>query len=63
MQAPAISDRLRLFKEKKGLTAQAMADATGISRRTLESYMRRENPPLPGLEITRPRYFIPYFLA
>lgn len=50
MQSPAISDRLRLFKEKKGLTAQAMADATGISRRTLESYMRRENPPLPGLE-------------
>lgn len=27
-----------------------MADATGVSRRTLESYMRRENPPLPGLE-------------
>lgn len=50
MHVTSISDRLRLLKEKKGITAQTMADATGISRRTLESYMRRENPPLPGLE-------------
>lgn len=50
MAESSISDRLRLLKEKKGLTAQAMSDATGVSRRTLESYMRRENPPLPGLE-------------
>lgn len=50
MAESSIADRLRLLKEKKGLTAQAMSEATGVSRRTLESYMRRENPPLPGLE-------------
>lgn len=45
-----ISDRLRALKDQQGWTAQQMADATGMSRRTLESYMKRENAALPGLE-------------
>lgn len=45
-----ISDRLRALKDQQGWTAQQMADATGMSRRTLESYMKRENAAQPGLE-------------
>ncbi len=45
-----ISDRLRMLKDQHGWTAQQMADAVGMSRRTLESYMKRENAALPGLE-------------
>lgn len=50
MKDQSISDRLRLLKAEHGWTAQEMADAIGISRRTLESYMRRENAALPGLQ-------------
>lgn len=50
MDDQKISDRLRLLKDEHGWTAQEMADAIGISRRTLESYMRRENAALPGLQ-------------
>jgi transcriptional regulator with XRE-family HTH domain len=48
-----ISDRLRSVKENNGWTAQEMADKIGMSRRTLESYMRRQNAALPGLEALR----------
>ena len=50
MAAGSISDRLRQLKEQNGWTAQEMADRIGMSRRTLESYMRREKAPQPGLE-------------
>lgn len=50
MDNSSISDRLRQLKEQNGWTAQDMADRIGMSRRTLESYMRRENAPLPGLD-------------
>jgi len=53
MDQLSISDRLRQFKNQKGLTTQRMADATGVSRRTLESYMRLKGAPLPGLESLR----------
>lgn len=53
MNDQSISARLRLLKDQNGFTSQTMADAIGMSRRTLESYMRRENAPLPGIEALR----------
>lgn len=53
MTDTAISLRLRQLKDQNGWTAQEMADLIGMSRRTLESYMRRENAPLPGVDALR----------
>ncbi|SDF33291.1 helix-turn-helix transcriptional regulator [Rhodobacter capsulatus] len=50
MSADSIADRLRQLKDQNGWTAAQMAEMTGISKRTIESYMRRENAPLPGVE-------------
>lgn len=50
MSSASISDRLRQLKDQNGWTAAQMAEMTGISKRTIESYMRRENAPLPGVE-------------
>ncbi|MDF3605453.1 helix-turn-helix transcriptional regulator [Paracoccus sp. DMF-8] len=50
MSADTIAARLRQVKDQNGWTAAEMATMIGISRRTLESYMRRENAPLPGVE-------------
>ena len=50
MQTAQISDRLRALRHRHGYTTQEMADMTGVSKRTLDSYMRREEPPLPGLD-------------
>lgn len=53
MDADSIAGRLRQVKDQNGWTAGQMAEMIGISRRTLESYMRRENAPLPGVEALR----------
>lgn len=45
-----IATRLRLLKEKHGWTTQTMAEMTGLPKRTLDSYTRREGAPLPGLD-------------
>lgn len=50
MSADSIANRLRQMKDQNGWTAAQMAEMTGISKRTIESYMRRENAPLPGVE-------------
>jgi transcriptional regulator with XRE-family HTH domain len=53
MTEGSIASRLRHVKEQKGWTAGEMAELIGMSRRTLESYMRKENAPLPGVEALR----------
>lgn len=45
-----VSARLRELRENRRITTQIMSDATGIPKRTLESYMLRKNAALPGLE-------------
>lgn len=45
-----LASRLRGLRERNALTTQAMSDMTGIPKRTLESYMLKQNAPLPGLE-------------
>lgn len=45
-----VSARLRELKESRRLTARQMAEQTGIPVRTLESYMRKEAAPLPGVD-------------
>ena len=50
MDESSIASRLRQVKEQNGWTAGEMADRIGMSRRSLESYMRKENAPLPGVD-------------
>lgn len=50
MSTDTIAARLRQVKDQNGWTVAEMAKMIGMSRRTLESYMRRENAPLPGVE-------------
>lgn len=50
MDESSIASRLRQVKDQNGWTAGEMADRIGMSRRSLESYMRKENAPLPGVE-------------
>lgn len=50
METNSIAGRLRQVKDQNGWTAGDMAERIGIPRRTLESYMRRENAPLPGVD-------------
>ncbi len=45
-----MSERLRRLRENRRLTTQAMSDATGIPKHTLESYMLKENAAQPGLD-------------
>lgn len=45
-----ISARLRLLRSGNDLTTQQMSDMTGIPKRTLESYMLKNNASLPGIE-------------
>ena len=51
MDESSIASRLRRVKEQNGWTAGEMAALIGMSRRSLESYMRKENAPLPGVEV------------
>ncbi len=50
MDESSIASRLRRVKEQNGWTAGEMAALIGMSRRSLESYMRKENAPLPGVD-------------
>lgn len=50
MDESSIASRLRQVKDQNGWTAGEMADRIGMSRRSLESYMRKENAPLPGVD-------------
>lgn len=53
MQDSSIAHQIRTLRARHGWTTQDMAEKTGLPKRTLDSYMRRENPPLPGLEALR----------
>ncbi len=44
------SARLRLLKDERGLTAQDMADQTGVPKRTLEKYMLKSGAASPGID-------------
>lgn len=50
MSTESFAHRLRQLRDGNSWTAQVMAEKTGLPKRTIESYMRHENPPLPGLE-------------
>lgn len=50
MDQSSIASRLRQVKEQNGWTAGEMAALIGMSRRSLESYIRKDNAPLPGVE-------------
>lgn len=45
-----VSYRLRALRDDNGLTVADMAERTGIPKRTLDKYMLRSNPSLPGFD-------------
>ncbi len=50
MRISGIAARLRAIQANNDWTVQEMADLTGLPKRSLENYMRKENPQLPGVE-------------
>lgn len=48
--ASILADRLQLARVRRGMTIQQMADACGLPKSTLESYMRAKSPKRPGLD-------------
>jgi len=45
-----LAARLRKIRQNRAITTQAMAEATGIPKRSLESYMLKQNAAAPGIE-------------
>lgn len=48
--AGSIDARLRQLHERSGMTILQMAEATGLSRNSLQNYMRTTNPQKPGVD-------------
>lgn len=45
-----VAERLRQLQEERRLSIAEMAEAAGISKNSLQNYMRRNNPQKPGLD-------------
>lgn len=45
-----LGSRLRALRDRRGMTVVDMAERTGIPKRTLDKYMLRTNPNLPGFD-------------
>lgn len=50
MALETFSDRLRMLRASSKWTAQSLSDRTGLPKRTIESYLLKENAPTPGID-------------